>query len=471
VESKAKGKILLVQSPPWGSCAPPLGIAYLSAFLKSRGFNSDIYDLNMDIFLSSPEEIRKKWDTQDFEFWASGKVLDNLHSRMERFADKIISFGAKTIGFSATFASVPFLNELLSVLRRKSDGKNLTVIIGGGGASYKESRFFFNKNLIDYFVIGEGEGPLLYLLKGAQSEGAVLKEASCVIWKDSPEEHALCLKAERPDLININDMPFPSFEEFDIEIYTQKDLIPIISSRGCIRRCVFCCDSPLKKPYRVRNPESVAGEMKYHVHRYNRKRFEFCDLLINGNLDFLDKLCDKLIDMDLNVAWGGQATVRKDMDSALLKKMKKAGCGGLTFGIESFSDKVLKLTSKGVTVREAKDTLVRVKEAGMLIEINLIVGFPGETEEDAEETIAFIRRNSGLIDKVNSLNICTIGPGMYVYDHLGEYNIDRSMMRDWYAWFTRDMSNTLQIRTERHKKMLLAFSELNLIPVWQNLKK
>lgn len=469
-ENKVRNKILLVQAPPWGSCAPPLGIAYLATFLKSHGFSSEIYDLNMDIFINSPKEIKEKWDTQDFEFWASGKAVDNLYCQMECFVDRILSFDAGIAGFSATFASVPFLNKLLLILRQKIN-RDLIIIIGGGGASYMEGRSLFRKDIVDYFVIGEGEYPLLCLLKDAQSGNIALSDSNCVVWKDDPADHAACLKAVRPDLINIDDIPFPTFGEFDIEAYTQGDLIPLISSRGCIRRCAFCCDSPLKKPYRVRNPENVAGEMKCHAQRYNRKRFEFCDLLINGNLEFLDKLCTMLIDMDLGMAWGGQATVRKDMDIDLLKKIKKAGCGGLTFGIESFSDKVLKLASKGVTVQDARDTLVKVKESGMLVEINLIVGFPGEAEEDVDETIDFIRQNSALIDKVNSLNICTIGPGMYIYDHLEEYSIDRSMIRDWYAWFTKDMSNTIQVRTERHKKMLAVFSELNLIPAWQNLKK
>ena len=471
MENKIKGKILLVQSPPWGSYAPPLGIAYLVTFLKSQGFNSGIYDLNMDIFLNSLKEVREKWDTQDFEFWASGKVVDSLYGQMDHLVDKILSFDAGIIGFSATFASVPFLNKLLSMLRKKAAGNGLTIVIGGGGASYKEGRSLFKKDLIDYFVIGEGECPLFCLLKDAQSGNIFPVDSNCVAWKDYSLDHAVCLKAVRPELIDIDEIPFPTFEEFDLEAYTQGDLMPLISSRGCIRRCTFCCDSPLKKPYRVRNPENVAREIKYHVQRYNRKRFEFCDLLINGDLEFLDKLCTRLIDMDLGVVWGGQATVRKDMDNTLIKKMKKAGCGGLTFGIESFSDRVLKLASKGVTVQDAKDTLLKVKEAGMQVEINLIVGFPGETEEDVAQTIDFIRQNSILIDKVNSLNICTIGPGMYIYDHLEEYNIDKSMIQDWYAWFTKDMSNTIQVRTARHKEMLAAFSALNLIPAWQNLKK
>ncbi|MFH1801016.1 MAG: radical SAM protein [Candidatus Omnitrophota bacterium] len=471
MENKVADRILLVQSPPWGSYAPPLGIAYLVTFLKSRGFAAEIYDLNMDIFLHSPGEIREKWDTQDFEFWASGKAVDSLQDRMEPLVDKIISFNAGIIGFSATFASVPFLNRLLSILRKKANDHNLVIVIGGGGASYREVRSKFEKNLIDYFVVGEGEGPLLCLLKGMQGGHVVLTDSNCVVWKDSPDDPAVCLKAIRPESIEINEIPFPTFEEFDLKAYTQEDLIPLISSRGCIRRCTFCRDSPLKKPYRVRDPESVAQEMRYHVQRYNRKRFEFCDLLINGDLGFLDKFCTRLIDMDLGVAWGGQATVRKDMGSTLIKKMKKAGCGGLTFGMESFSDHVLKLMAKGSTVKDSKDMLVKVKEAGMRVEINLMVGFPGETEEDVAETIDFIRQNSALIDKINSLNICTLEPGMHLFDHLEEYNIDRSVVRDLYAWFTKDMSNTIQVRTQRHKKMASVFSELNLIPAWQNVRR
>ena len=471
MESKAADRILLIQSPPWGSYAPPLGIAYLVTFLKSHGFDAAIYDLNMDIFLHSPEEIKGKWDTQDFEFWASGKAVDSLQYQIESLVEKIISFNAGVIGFSATFASVPFLNRLLSMLRKKTGDRDLVIIVGGGGASHREGRSLFQKDLINYFVVGEGECPLLCLLKSVQGRQVVLANSQCAVWKDSPDDFAVCLKTIHPESVDINTIPFPTFEEFDIEAYTQRDLIPLISSRGCIRNCTFCFDSPLKKPYRVRDPEKVAQEMKYHVQRYNRKRFEFCDLLINGDLEFLDEFCTRLIDMDLGVAWGGQATVRKDMSSALIKKMKRAGCGGLTFGMESFSDHVLKLMSKGSTVQDSKGMLVKVKEAGMRAEINLIVGFPGETEEDVAETIDFIRQNSALIDKINSLNICSLGPGMRLFDHLEEYNIDRSMIHDWYAWFTRDMSNTIQVRTQRHKKMASVFLELNLIPAWQNLKK
>ncbi len=467
---KADNKILLVQSPPWGVYTTPLGVAYLATFLKSFGFSSEIFDLNIEIFNMADKEIKEKWDTQDFDFWASGKAVDKFKARLEDLADKIISFDASFIGFSTTFASVPFINAILSIIRSKINNNSI-IIIGGAGANYKGMRSLFRKDLIDYFIIGEGECLLLCLLKDLQENKTVQTGADYIVWNDESHDNAVCLKACRDNNINIDHIPFPTFEEFNLNCYTQKDLLPLISSRGCVRSCAFCCDAPLKKPYRCRSPEKVVEELRYHVKTYNRRRFEFSDLLINGDLNFLDKFCNLLMDMDLDICWGGQATVRIDMDIALFRKMKKAGCGGLTFGCESFSNNVLKLMHKGMTSEDAKETFIKAKEAGMLVEINLIVGFPGEDEDDIDETIRFIKENSKLIDKINSLNICTICPGMHIYDHLEKYNIDKSMITDWYAWHNKDLSNTIEKRVERHKRLLSVCSELNLKPLWQNVKR
>lgn len=463
-------KILLVQAPPWGISAPPLGIAYLATFLKSRGFPVEIFDLNIEIYRNCSADVKAKWDTQDFEFWASGKALEAFSGKVKYFADRIISFDPEWIGFSATFASVPFLNALIGEIKSRTGAKP-SILVGGAGISFREVRSLFRKDLIEFFIAEEGEFALFDLLKCRQKGVPISNDSGYATWKDEPQDYSLCLKIKEEGRQHVDDIPFPTFEEFNLDLYTQADLVPLISSRGCIRSCAFCCDAPLKKPYRSRSPEKVAAELRYHVARYKRRRFEFCDLLINGDLDFLNRFCDILIDMGLGVCWGGQATIRRDMPASLFKKMKQAGCGGLTFGCESFSDRVLQLMRKGITSREIRDTFVKAKEAGMLVEINLIVGFPGENEDDIARTIDFLRENHQWIDKVNSLNICTIGPGMHVFEHLEEYNIDKALINDWYAWFTKDMSNTLQVRTRRHEKISAVCSEFNLRPAWQNIKR
>ncbi|MDD5560753.1 MAG: radical SAM protein [Candidatus Omnitrophica bacterium] len=469
-EISSQEKILLIQAPPWGVDAPPLGIAYLATFLKTKGFPAKIFDLNIEIFHQADKELQEKWITQDFNFWALGEAPKVLFSQLENWSDRILSFQAKIIGFSATFASIPFLNALLLRLRKKI-GKDVIIIIGGPGVNYKESRFWFRKDCIDYFVLGEGEYPLFCLLSDLRQGKTAQPCLEYITWKDNPLDHPLCLKGREENRININEIPFPTFEEFNLDYYSQEDLLPLISSRGCIRACAFCRDFYIKKPYRWRNPESVFDEIQHHVQKYKRKRFEFCDLLINGNLGILDTFCNLLLQQKTGIAWGGQAAVRRDMSSKLFKKMRQAGCGGLTFGCESLSDRVLKLMRKGITVRDARDSIIKAKKADIRVEINLIVGFPGETEQDIDKNIQFIRKNAKWIDKVNSLNICSIEPGMYLYEHAPDFGIDTTLINDWFAWFTKDLTNTLEIRLNRHKRLTKACLDYNLKPYWQNTNR
>ncbi|MHB8154982.1 MAG: B12-binding domain-containing radical SAM protein [Candidatus Omnitrophota bacterium] len=466
-EINPQNKILLIQAPPWGVGAPPLGIAYLATFLKTRGFFVEICDLNIEIFHQVNKELQEKWIAQDFNFWVLKGGAKALYSQLENWSDKIASFKADVIGFSATFVSIPFLNALLMKLRIKI-GKDVVIIVGGAGVNDQENRFRLRKDCIDYFILGEGEYSLFCLLNDLRQKKPVQSCLEYITWRDNPDDLSLCLKGQEESRININEIPFPTFEEFNLDNYVQKDLLPLISSRGCIRACAFCRDFYIKKPYRWRNPELLVDEIQHHVQKYKRKRFEFCDLLINGNLSFLDALCNLLLQQKLDIAWGGQATVRRDMSSKLLKKMKLAGCGGLTFGCESFSDRVLAQMSKGITVRDSKDSIIRAKKAGMCVEINLIVGFPGETEQDIDQNIQFIRKNAKWIDKVNSLNICSIEPGMYLYEHAQDFGIDTAMMNDWFAWFTKDLTNTLEIRLKRHKRLTQVCLDYNLKPHWQN---
>lgn len=463
-------KILLVQAPPWGIYSPPLGVAYLSTFLKSSGFLVDVLDLNIEMFRQSTEEIKQKWETQDFDFWASGKATGRFYHRLEDFADRIISFNPGIIGFSVTRASAHFLNAVLPIIRQKTRG-DAVIVLGGPGTSHVENRPLFRKDLIDYFIVGEGEYSLFCLLRDLQDRREIQTNHDYTVWKDYPEDRVTCLAASIEGSIDINDIPFPDFFEFDSSLYTKSGLISLIGSRGCIRSCAFCCDSPLKKPYRSRNPGKIAEEIMYHVEKYNRKIFEFSDLLINGDLRSLDKLCDILIDADLGIGWGGQATVRPDMGRDIFRKLKKAGCGSLTLGCESFSDRVLKLMHKGTTVRDAKEALVNARDAGLFADVNIIIGFPGEREEDVDETIKFLKDNSELIHNINSLNICNIEPGMHIYEHPEDYSIDRSALNDRHAWFNKDMSNTLEIRLDRHKRLMSVCSGLGLSPLWHNAKR
>ncbi len=459
--------ILLVQTPPWGFQAAPLGIAYISQYLRTNGFCVNVYDLNIEVYNKAQASLRQRWDTNQFEYWSMGGVLADNYIDINAVVDKILNFNSQIIGFSTSFTSIPLFNEIAKGVRSRSP--NTTIIVGGAGPSYFVHRNFFNRDLVDYFVIGEGELIFYELIKKISQGNSSFIDNTCVQWKDSPEDHALCLRSKVAPVLD--ELPSPSFEEFDISDYTEDDLLPIITSRGCINSCNFCCDWSLKKPFRSRTPDMVFEEIKFLLTKYHRKRFEFCDLLLNGHLKNLERLCDLLIEAGSPIHWGGQATVRPDMTKEQFLKLKKAGCGGLTFGFESFSDPLLEKMNKKFKAKDAELAIRYAKDAGIIVEGNLIVGFPGEEEVDVERTIQFLKRNRKYIDRVNSLNICSIGPGMNVWEKPQDFGIKKDEVKDWYAWHTSDDSNTLDIRMRRHKKIKNYIEQEQFGLAWENIRK
>ena len=461
------GGILLVQTPPWGLTTFPLGISYLAAYLRAQMVPVRVFDMNIELYNSVPQELQERWSNNEFEYWARGTVLEEGAIDVTALVKKIMSFKAEIIGFSTTFASIPFFNAVAEKVRTIS--KEVTIVVGGAGPAYKIHRNFFRRDLIDYFIIGEGEVLFGELIKKIKKGNVSFNNVECAQWKDNPQDKALCLQSKTP--VDINTLPVPYFGGFNIDLYTEKDLLPIIASRGCVNACNFCCDWLLKRPFRSRRPELILEEIQLLISRYGRRRFEFSDLLINGHLEHLNTLCDLLIQAGSPIVWGGQAAVRSDMQPDLFVKMKKAGCGSLTFGFESFSNPLLQKMNKRFTAEAAAQAVRWAKEAGMLVEANLIVGFPGEEEDDVDATIDFLKNNRPFIDRVNSLNICSVGPGMTVWESALDFGIDKNIVEDWYGWHTADCSNTLQVRLERHKKIKEYIDGEQFGLAWENIRK
>lgn len=472
-------KILFVQTPPWGTTTFPIGIAYLVGYMQALGYDTHAYDANIQLYHRLPSRIRLRWENDQFDYWASGEVLKKYKTEINSMVEDIIAYEADIIGFSIAFTSIPILNVLLEKLRSSTKA---TIIVGGGGTSYSVHRAFLRKDLIDYAIIGEGEYALKELLKCdfsdefRQEKGGIDSRInkcenvpSLEIWKDVEEDHMWCVRSI--EVVDVNALPYPVYDGFEIALYTEKDLLPIVLSRGCINACHFCCDWGLKKPYRPRIPENVVSEIESLREKYNRDRFEFCDLLINGDVQQLERFCDLLILRGLPIHWGGQAAVRKEMDRDLFIKLKQAGCGGLAFGFESFSQSLLRKMNKRFSLADAAHNIKDAHDAGIIIEGNLLVGFPGETDNDIDATISFIKEHRDVIDSINSLNICSVGPGMPIWDNAESFEIDKAEVKDWYAWHTKGRENTLEVRMQRHQRLQEFIVQEKLDPKWLNVRK
>jgi len=200
-----------------------------------------------------------------------------------------------------------------------------------------------------------------------------------------------------------------------LTLYRRRDpegrrMLPVVGSRGCIMRCAFCNDHTLGGPFRVRNPENVFREMERHAERYGTRTFVFNDLVMNGRLDVLERLSDLIIDSGLPLRWLGQGIPRGDMSDRLLARLRRSGLEMITFGVESGSDAIRARMKKTARLVDPAHALRNTHLAGIRTAINLMVGFPGETESEFTATLDFLDRHRDLIDEVENVHMFYITP-------------------------------------------------------------
>ena len=372
-----KDLVYIIQAPPSWLKTPPLSLIYLKNYLKTKGFNAQIADLNIEIFKALNITL-KQWLTlnQDFEeslFSLTKKthpdILNDLYKKIEP---------AKFIGFSLTKRNAPFSFELAKRIGQRF--KNKQIIFGGPYALFLDQQNKLdNKN---YWIIGEGEIPIAKILQGRS-----LRAQKVFRFQEIKDLDALALY---------------DFEPLDINSYSSH--LPLFSSRGCPYQCNFCSERKLIKTFRHHSPLYMIEQIKLLQNKYRINNFIFCDSFINYKKKWLEDFCRLALKNQLNIKWEAQIRIDKDFPAELAGLMKQAGCYNLFVGLESGSDKILKLMNKGFDTQSAIDFFKTLKKENLHFEISLILGYPGETEEDFEQTLRFIKENKNIIPKIAQAN-------------------------------------------------------------------
>jgi radical SAM superfamily enzyme YgiQ (UPF0313 family) len=143
--------------------------------------------------------------------------------------------------------------------------------------------------------------------------------------------------------------------------------------------------------YRMRSPKNVVDEMEKLYNTYGESQFTFYDDAFTVNQEHVVKLCEELKARKLNVNW--DCETRVDMISRdLLQTMRDAGCMAVWFGVESGSQAILGKMNKKIKLDQTKEAFKMARQVGLMTIASTVIGFPGETEETAWETIRFIKK-------------------------------------------------------------------------------
>ncbi len=463
--------ILLIMSPPWGMF-PPLNLAYLSSYLKSKGYKAGILDMNIELFNNASLEDKKWWHVDAYPYWVNQKLFPELMKKFEpkinKYVDSIINTGISTIGFTVHFGNRPFAIEIAKRIKER-DSKRIIIFGGPGTFTRHDREEYIPKGVGDIFVVGEGEETLYEIVKALKNGDDVRKIAGAVAFDGKNFSELI----PRRYIKNLDDIPFPTFEELNLSKYPINDeALPLLFSRGCISRCTFCNDWSLAGIFRMRSGDNMFKEVKYHVEHNKISNFYFNDLLINGNIKNLERFCDLVIDSGLKISWSTSAIAKKDMTYEVLLKLRKSGCQALIYGIESGSNTTLKRMGKLFTAEGAEQVIQDTYRAGIKVVINIIVGFPGETEQNYYETVDFLKRNAKYLHMIGSLNTLCINLSSTLDTNQEKYGIIMETEEDKRAstWHTNQGEN-YETRLMRGNELLNILKKLNLAVCTTNVPR
>lgn len=466
-------KVALVLCPAWSIDMPHLALALLSSNLRKEGSEVAVFDLNIKLYHQCKECHRVLWRKENDSKWGvsfrdkEGIVsafIQEHEGLLEYCVDKILNTGAAIIGLSVYYTTERMSLEIARRIKARDRGR---VIVFGGPQCFMHYERMIGYDCVDALVIGEGEQALCGLVS-AMEKGNDISECAGVVTKHNVRDglQKTPLIVEDPDIL-----PVADFSGFTPGDYLFPKSLPVLFSRGCIKRCVFCTGHGFWGKYRCSSGRKLFSDISHYLEQYpDVNYFQFYDLLINGDLRALEDFCDLVIAALSSGSlrrfnWSAQAVIRPDMGSGLWKKLKQAGCVHIAVGIESGSQKVINDMGKRFRIEDADRNLRYAHEAGIYVSTNFMFGFPTESRDDFSDTLDFLRRNKDLINEVlPSESFCSIDKGTYLYEHMQEFGISSGV--DTIFWETRDGGNILPERIRRFEEFCLTARSLGIdVPV------
>ena len=200
-----------------------------------------------------------------------------------------------------------------------------------------------------------------------------------------------------------------------------KKAFTIETSRGCPHQCAFCHNTILGHKYRTVNVEYIGNTIEYLIDRYNVDGIVFQEdnffLDINRAKNVIKKLCQYR-----NIGWKANSRIsyfeKITEDKEMMNDLVQSNCKVLQFGIESGSDRILKLINKKITTDQIRTINKKLSLYNIKLRYNFIIGFPTETVQEIRKTMEFIEKlmeeNANL--EPPFVNIYTPYPGTPIFD-------------------------------------------------------
>lgn len=404
-------KILLIL-PPWyiflgdGFNEIPVGLCSLAAHLNRHGHEAWVYNADFspgrrqpagslhDAYRSYHEELK----TFSHPVWL------RVRERIEHMQPDIVGIHFKT-------AAIESVRQVARLARTAAP--NCLIVVGGPHPTLMPEETATITEF-DIIVRGEGEETLREIADQYPSNSA--HGIAGTVFRGREGKPVI----ERPrELIeNLDTLAEPDHEHLiDRELYSDFGHGIIMTARGCPFDCTYCASKAIwTRRVRYRSAEMVAAEVAHLRERFGTRYFNFRDDTFTINRKRTLEICRLLRERAPGIAW--RCDTRADcIDEELARAMHRAGCVQANVGIESGSERILKMIKKGEGKEQIVSGIACLRRSRISVSAFIMIGFPTETAEDVKATIDFAK---GLGPDFLVLSILTPYPGTEIHDFARE---------------------------------------------------
>ena len=346
-----------------GTVLPPLGLLYMGAELEKQGFKVNILDTQIN-----------NWSTRSIVGYCQNTKPD-------------------VIGIYCNTSNYRHALELAREIKANFSSER-PVIFGGPHVTIRPLEVL-NNDPVDYIVIGEGEKTVVELMAVLNSNDlGKLSEVKGIGFK---KDGKLVINPPRELIEDLDSIAFPARHLVPLDKYKPSPnqykrfpMTTMIASRGCPFGCTFCnVETIWTRRYRIRSVKNVIEEIKHLINNYGIKEINFWDDVWGLNKQWIEEFCDTILREGLDLTWCCECRV-DTIDRKILKKMKKAGCWSIFFGIESLNKEILEAINKKITIEQITSALKWTKEAGIETRANFILGLPRENPEKVRKMLKML---------------------------------------------------------------------------------
>lgn len=399
---------------------PPLGLLYIAASLRQQGGHT------VEVLDAPVENIG--YDTL-------------VEAVRERSPD--------LVGITAMTFTLIDVMKTVQVVKSVSTG--IKVVLGGVHATLYP-RETISLAGIDFVIMGEGEKTFVQLVNHIDDDNYLGTLPGVCFRRDGK-----VIENKQGEFIHdLDSLPFPARDLVPYKKYTsilseRSPITTMFTSRGCPFGCTFCYRPHMGSRFRARSAANVVDEMELCVSMGIREILFYDDTFTIDRNRVL-AICDEIMKRGLDCVWDIRTRI-DTVDEEMIKRLKKAHCARIHYGVEAGTDKILRFLRKGITLKQVEDTFRMTRKYGIDTLAYFMIGSPSETKEDILATIAFAKK---IHPDYAHITITTPFPGTDLYRLALE---EKVIEKDYWRDFAQDPGAGVQSRyweKELSRKELLA---------------